>query len=72
MLTLDEVYLQVEKFYTAHKKGLNETIFEIYETQEEAFSEASRQWHNKNKVTGAYYPADNKIIIIANNNRDIV
>jgi len=70
MLSIDEAYAQVSKFYNAHK-GLEGTTFEVYEIQEDAFPQASFRWHKNNTVTGAFLSDSNTVIIIANNNRSM-
>lgn len=60
----------IEKFKNAHL-GLDDTTFLVYETQEEAFPGAPKEWHDEHKTAGAYYPASNIVVIISNNNSSI-
>ncbi len=70
MLSIEEAFKQVERFQKAHK-GLEKVPFIVVDTQENAFPNASEEWHKENTVTGAYLPADNIVVVVANNNRDM-
>ena len=70
MLDFEMAKKYVKRFKESHK-GLEDTKFLTFPTQEDAFPKASEEWHRENTVTGTYFPASNIVVVIANNNRDL-
>jgi hypothetical protein len=69
---LSKTYIEdyLEKFKSSHK-GLEDTKFKVFSTMEEAFPHHDKSTLKEISFAGAYYPASNLVLVIAENNRNI-
>ena len=69
---LSKTYIEdyLEKFKASHK-GLEGTKFKVFSTMEEAFPHIDKKTLKEISFAGAYYPASNVVLVIAENNHNI-
>ena len=70
MLSKDFIEEYMSKFRASHK-GLKDLKIKVFSSMEDAFPLVPKKERDEKALAGAYYPASNIVLIIAENNKNI-